>query len=121
MDIAAGQVAGPSGEERQRVPDLALEMKDRVDQIMTDRTETAVDIGALAAMMTVRPGQDGAAIQTAPGTRRLAPPAVLRLNRARRQTCGDRRPDAFDIPAHDALPKGARERAQRDFRASRKT
>ena len=100
MDIAARQVAGAPGEQRQRVPDLALEMKDRVDQIVPDRAKAAMDIATLAAMVAVRSDQAGAAIQAASRIMAGRAAPMARFDRARRQPRGHCRPDPFDIPAH---------------------
>src|SRR3546814_20553384 len=65
MDIAARQVARPPCQQRQRVPDLAFEMEDRVDEVVPDRAEAAVNVGALAAIMAMRAGEAGSAVEAA--------------------------------------------------------
>ncbi len=122
VNIAPRQVARPPGQKRQRVPDLALEMEDRVDEVVPDRAEAAVDIGALSAMVAMRTRQAGAAIEAA--QRRMAVRfalAVARFDRARREARRHRAADTLDIPCHGALPKDARGAAQRGFRELRKT
>src|SRR3546814_14185097 len=92
MDIAARQVARPPCQQRQRVPDLAFEMEDRVDEVVPDRAEAAVNVGALAAIMAMRAGEAGAAVEAA--RRRVAvrlAATMARLDRTRREARGDRK------------------------------
>ena len=103
VDIAARQVARPPGEQRQRIPQLALEMKDGVDEVVPDRAEAAVDVGLLPATVAMRPDERRAAIEAARAFVTAACAAVPRLDRAARQPRRHRRPDAFDIPAHRAF------------------
>src|SRR3546814_10271159 len=122
MDIAARQVARPPCQQRQRVPDLAFEMEDRVDEVVPDRAEAAVNVGALAAIMAMRAGEAGAAVEAA--RRRVAvrlAATMARLDRTRREARGHRAADTLDIPCHGALPKAARGGAQRGFRESGET
>src|SRR3546814_12490132 len=90
MDIAARQVARPPCKQRQRVPDLAFEMEDRVDEVVPDRAEAAVNVGALAAIMAMRVGEAGAAVEAArrPVAVRLAAP-MARLDSSEESRVGN--------------------------------
>src|SRR3546814_10713864 len=97
MDIAARQVARPPCQQRQRVPDLAFEMEDRVDEVVPDRAEAAVNVGALAAIMAMRAGEAGAAVEAA--RRRVAvrlAATMARLDRTRREARGHRAADTLE-------------------------
>ena len=95
MDVAAGQLAGPPGEQRQGPPELAVEMEDAVDEIVGDRADAAADPRLLAALMAIGPVERGAAIEA--GSGRLAGMlAGLRLDGARDHPARDRFADAFD-------------------------
>src|SRR3546814_3862030 len=96
-------------------------MEDRVDQIVADRGEAAVDVDALAAAVAMRSDQRCATIAAALArmpTRRFA---MARFERGARQPRGHRRPDAFDIPAHAAcLKRGGRRRNGPFVRAAKR-
>src|SRR3546814_11238680 len=95
-------------------------MEGRVDECVPERAEGGVDVSARAAIVAMRAGEAGAAIEAARW--RMAARfalAVARFDRARREARGYRAADTLDIPCHGALPNGAGRRAQRGFRESR--
>ena len=49
VDVAAGQLARPPREHRQRAPDLAFEMEHAVREVVEEGAERPVDVGMLAA------------------------------------------------------------------------
>ena len=49
-DVAAGQLAGPPGEQRQGPPELAVEMEHAVDEIVPEGGERAVDMAPSGRM-----------------------------------------------------------------------
>ncbi len=64
IDVAPGERAGMQDEQRQRAPDLALEMEHAMRNLMPDRAERPVDMRGLTTGMAVRADQRGAAIET---------------------------------------------------------
>src|SRR5690606_3805278 len=101
FDIAPGQLAGPERQERQRVPDLALEMQRAVQQVVEESAERAVDVRLLPAGVAVRADQLGAAVEAGrlvgvPLPRR----AVSRLDRAADQRAFRHAADRFGNVAH---------------------
>ena len=96
-------------------------MEDRVDKVVADRTEAAMNIRALSTMMAVRALKAGTAIEAAQRRVAMRPAAMARLDRMRREARRHGAADTLDIPCHGALPKAARDTVQRGFRESRKT
>src|SRR3546814_13365269 len=99
-----------------------MRSSDWSSDVCSSDLEAAVNVGALAAIVAMRAGEAGAAIEAA--RRRVAvrlAATMARLDRTRREACGHRAADTLDIPCHGALPKAARGGAQRGFRESGET
>ena len=83
VDVAAGQLARPPGEQRQGPPELAVEMEDAVDEVVADGAR-ACDGHAPSGRIAGNKGRSSSAPQLRqalpPGSPRLA---GLRLDRAR--------------------------------------
>ena len=63
VDVAPRQLARLPRQQRQGAPDLAFEMKHPVKEVVEEGRERAVNVGVLAALLAVRAGKLGAAVE----------------------------------------------------------
>ena len=63
VDVLAGQLARPPGEERQAPPELAFEMEYAVEQVVEEGAKRAVDVRRLAASVAMAADQLRSAIE----------------------------------------------------------
>jgi HAMP domain-containing protein len=108
-DVAAGQLARLPRQQRQRAPDLAVEVEDAMSKVVEERVHRAVDVRCLAARVAVRADQRGAAVEAGALVRLSACPGyragVRRLARcgfdgAREHAAFDDAADCFDPTRH---------------------
>jgi hypothetical protein len=64
LNVAARQPAGIEHELGQRAPELAFEVEDRVQDVVAEADDAAVDVRRLAAARAVCAGQRGTAVWT---------------------------------------------------------
>ena len=74
-------------------------MEDRVDKVVADRTEAAMNIRALSTMMAVRALKAGTAIEAAQRRVAMRPAAMARLDRMRREACRHGAADTLVVDA----------------------